>query len=227
MEAVDGVEGCVSGAVVGGGVAAARATSGWFEFGGFTGGIELTGALDAGFGGAETVLGICAVVFAAGDCEAFAGARGLALSGRGCSTRGWSAREWSTGGCPTRGLSSVELGMFAATSGVCCAACGGEASFELEELASGVAGRAGGTATEFDFRICCCTETSGAAVVPLPRPLEIDGATVDGLLASTVFLSNMCSIWFRVAGPAANHPATNDTADAIATMAKTLPQLLR
>jgi len=85
--------GCVSGAVVGGGVAADRAASGWLELDWFADGIEVTGALDASFGGAETALGICAEVFAARDCEAFAGARGLALTGRGVSTRGWSARE--------------------------------------------------------------------------------------------------------------------------------------
>jgi len=117
--------------------------------------------------------------------------------------------------------------MFAATSGVCCAARGGEVSFELEELASGKAGRGGGAATEFGFGISCCAEAPGAAVVVLSVLVGIDGAVADGLLVSAVFLSNMCSIWFRVAGPAANHPATNDAADAIATMAKTLPQLLR
>jgi hypothetical protein len=226
VEAFDGVEGCVSGAVVGGGVVADRATSGWFELGWFAEGLEVTGAPDVGFGDSETVFGMCAEVIGAGSCGVFAGARGVALSGRGCS-RGWSAREWSTGGCPARDLSGVELGAFAATSGIGCAARPGGVSFELEELTSGVAACAGGTATEFGFGICCCAGMSGAAVAVFSAPSEMDGAVADGLLVSTVFLSNMCSIWFRVAGPAANHPATNDAADAIATMAKTFPQLLR
>jgi hypothetical protein len=188
-----------------------RATPGWLEAGWLATEFAFAGTLAAGFG--DVVCGICAEVFAAGGCEAFAGARGLALSGRGCSTRG---------------LSGAALRTFLATSGgVCSAARAGALVFEAEELASGLAGRVAGRATEFGFGICCCAGESGAVGAIFSALEEIDGATVGGLLASAVFLSNMCNIWFRVAGPAANHPATNEEADAMATMAKTFLQLVR